>query len=180
MGFVGDCSASFASLGLGPVIDPVVALCEQASDGRTYTLHREALPWTAAEAACVAAGGHLASMHSAADVSQVMATGAGGNTWVGLNDLAEEAGCDGDGFDWIDGTENDFNNWAAGEPNDWMDGAAHCDGVAGIGSQGDADGGEDCVELTPTGTWNEGGCTRPQPFVCRSCKGRPASGGGGH
>ena len=169
LGFVGDCSASFASLGLGPAIDPVVALCEQASDGRTYTLHREALPWTDAEAACVAAGGHLASMHSAADVSQVMATGAGGNTWVGLNDLAEEAGCDGDAFDWIDGTSNDFNNWSAGEPNDWNDGAAHCDGgAAGIGSQGDADGGEDCVELSATGTWNEASCARPQPFVCES------------
>jgi hypothetical protein len=63
-----------------------------------------------AEAACIANGGHLASVHSDADVDAIAALQPNG-AWLGLSDLDSECGCDGDCFLWSDGTPNDYNNW---------------------------------------------------------------------
>ena len=76
--------------------------------------------------------------------------------WVGLSDYDHECGCNGDCFEWSDGTPNDYTNWADGEPNDWngsASGGANCD--AKIGSVGDDDGGEDCVHIRGDYKWNE-------------------------
>ena len=73
---------------------------------------------TDAEAACVANGGNLASMHSDADHLVVMRAcndvSDTGNCWIGLNDADEEGT-----FVWTDGSALDYENWNAGEPNAW-------------------------------------------------------------
>ena len=75
--------------------------------------------------------------------------------WVGLSDYDHECGCNGDCFEWSDGTPNDYTNWADGEPNDWKQDqySANCDD--NIGSVGDDDGGEDCVHIRGDYKWNE-------------------------
>ena len=81
----------------------------------------------------------------------MMTVGAGEGTWIGLNDRAIEAGCDGSAFVWIDCAPNDFDNRA--------DGKAHCGGgTAGIGSEGEKYGDEDCCELHADCKWNEAKC----------------------
>jgi hypothetical protein len=89
-----------------------------------------------AELACVSLGGHLASVHSDAQRDAIGAIGA--NSWIGLNDMHREAGCDATGFLWTDGSATDYTNWADGEPNDWHFGGAgvmaargNCNGVSG-------------------------------------------------
>ena len=103
-----------------------------------YTLESGTVPtmWDA-ETECVRKGGHLASVHSDADVEAIFALGnTYGAAWIGFHDMYVEAGCAGDGnlaehhdigFIWTDGTRTDYTNWAAGEPNDWADGSRNCD-----------------------------------------------------
>ena len=66
------------------------------------------LSWTDAEAACVANGGNLASMHSDADHLVVMRAcnevSDTGNCWIGLNDADEEGT-----FVWTDGSALDVS-----------------------------------------------------------------------
>ena len=63
--------------------------------------------------------------------------------WIGLHDRHLEAGCEETGFIWMDGTPTDFERWAQGEPNDWLEGEANCH------NPGEHEvAGEDCVELT--------------------------------
>ena len=78
---------------------------------------------TDAEAACVAAGGNLASIHSDADQEAARqacmsasgdADGFAADCWIGLSDSATEGT-----FVWTDGTPNDYQHWAPGEPNAW-------------------------------------------------------------
>ena len=88
--------------------------------------------------------------------------------WIGLHDWHEEASCDETGFIWWDGTPTDFESWAEGEPNDWVQrgwrgGAANCEG-RGDGS------GEDCVEVyVSEGRWNDISCEAQRAFVCGTC-----------
>ena len=54
-------------------------------------------------------------------------------------------------FYWIDGTENDYENWAKNEPND-------------------EDGTETCVEVIAEGTWNDYYCHWSHGYVCKMNK----------
>eukprot|EP01043_Picozoa_sp_COSAG02_P001934 COSAG02_NODE_43_length_45989_cov_93.430181_5_plen_228_part_00 len=93
-----------------------------------------------------------------------------------------ECGDDGSCFVWTDGTPNDYpDGWAAGEPNDWGDGAAHPQGVSGLGTEGDAEGGEDCAQARGSGAnWGDGSCAVQKPYICRSCAGGGTGGSGPH
>ncbi|KAL5011654.1 hypothetical protein ScPMuIL_010205 [Solemya velum] len=63
--------------------------------------------------------------------------------FIGMNDLKKEGK-----FEWLDGEEVDFTNWAKGEPNNY--GA-----------------GEDCTSIrTATSKWNDFVCGYKLPFVC--------------
>ena len=66
-----------------------------------------------AEAACVADGGHLASMHSDNDKAAIGSRGygAGSSAWIGLHDVFHESGRKGEGFVWTDGTTQDYEAW---------------------------------------------------------------------
>ncbi|CAI5766306.1 C-type lectin domain-containing protein [Podarcis lilfordi] len=54
--------------------------------------------------------------------------------WIGLQDIETE-----NKFTWVDGSTATYTKWSAGEPNNY----GH---------------GEDCVEMTPRGWWNDVSC----------------------
>ena len=137
---------------------------------------------TDAQAACVAAGGNLASIHS--DDDQAAARMAcqianaqtdDGDCWIGLND-AEAEGT----FVWMDGTPKDYEHWNAGEPNAWgpaADGDPEC--VTNDCSDANCasrcnqpDSAEDGVNLrhvddnSLAGSWNDQDPADIKPFVC--------------
>ena len=90
----------------------------------------------------------------------------------GYHDMGFEAGCTDDRhqgiggniaattFVWTDASPSDYENWAAGEPNDWQNGAAQCDGS----------GNEDCTETWRSGQdWNDANCDGSKPVICQTC-----------
>jgi hypothetical protein len=101
-----------------------------------------------AEADCVAQGGHLVSIHDQATQDEVQAGAfglAGGDWWIGADDLAQEGQ-----FEWTDGTPLDYTAWADGEPNNWgeVENCAHLWSWSG-------------------GPWNDLDCNSSIYYVCR-------------
>jgi hypothetical protein len=113
--------------------------CHQAGGGRgkppppppargscscDYTFHDGPANWNTAEDTCVAAGGHLASVHSQANADAfhtLVSDHGAGTAWLGFTDSVEEGT-----FIWADGSSNsDYANWASGEPNEWGGERAH-------------------------------------------------------
>lgn len=71
------------------------------------------MTWQAAEAAAVAAGGHLATVRSQTENSWIVTTfGAASSKWIGFNDVATEGA-----WVWSSGESPGYTNWCAGEPN---------------------------------------------------------------
>ena len=156
----------------------------RSSDPIDWSVHSDLLSWQNAENSCALQGGHLASLHSRAEqraVDHLLEA----PTWIGLNDIAQEAGCDGDSFVWSDGSDNDWSRWADGEPNEWTGDAASCDNPDdssracqgstrpscdyGGNVQANGVGGEDCVEDIPhgkTSQWGDAGCSVQKQYVC--------------
>jgi hypothetical protein len=102
--------------------------------------------WAEAEADCVTRGGHLISVHDQATQDFLTANAfviAGGDWWIGLNDLANEGL-----FVWSDDTAVDFTSWAGGEPNNAGD--------------------EDCVHfpIWAGGNWNDLPCGAQGRYIC--------------
>jgi hypothetical protein len=87
------------------------------ANGHTYHLLAGG-SWTAAEAAAVALGGHLATVDDQAEHDWILAQwhnwqGLDRDLWIGLTDQAVEGN-----FVWIDGTPVGYTNWDLNEPND--------------------------------------------------------------
>jgi hypothetical protein len=127
------------------------------SGDRCYKPVKTEATWQQAEDACVAWGGHLASVGSLAETYAVrdaaLWTCQGQNYLIGLNDIAEEGK-----FAWNDGSSASYTYWNAGEPNDFNNN-------------------EDIVEATLDGKWNDSAadykaacyvCERPyvKPTAC--------------
>lgn len=118
-----------------------------ADDGGTLLFCFQPLPFAEAGADCVAAGGHLVSIHDAATQDALSAAAfaiVAQDWWIGANDLDTEGV-----FAWTDGSPFDFARWADGEPNDW-------------------DHREDCAHLAAWagGRWNDLPCDQSLPYIC--------------
>jgi hypothetical protein len=88
-----------------PTTDPMT--------GRTYTVVENAISWTAAQAAAVAAGGQLAAINSAEEqafVAGLLASdgAATGSYWVGLQAPYTS---------WVSGEPVTYANWNPGQPD---------------------------------------------------------------
>ena len=81
-------------------------------DNYVYKPAEVLLTWEEHEAAAVAWGGHIVSIHSHAELDFILSlTGKEYKIYIGMKR-------DGEGnFKYIDGTPFDFTNWATGEPN---------------------------------------------------------------
>ena len=79
-----------------------------------FTYTDETLTQMAAEDACIARGGHLASAHSQHDADiwdQLIPPNT--EVWIGFHDRDMEAGCDGDKFRWTVSCHNIAAIWVA-------------------------------------------------------------------
>jgi hypothetical protein len=101
--------------------------------------------WASARASCLAAGGYLATVTSAAENSLVQS----------LNGRPYLGACDGDvegSWTWVTGESFGYTNWQGSEPNDM--------------------GGEDCLEMYASSTggpWNDIDCASDpwnEGYVC--------------
>jgi hypothetical protein len=87
---------------------------EDPGTGACYIYFDAPLSWDAAEAACVALGGHLAAPTSQAENVLVSAIVPGNeDVWIGATDEDSE-----DDFTWTTGEVFLFDHWRLGEPND--------------------------------------------------------------
>ena len=144
--------------------------CTDATfDGRVYSFCTAPLEWADAEDACVAKGGHLATVRGDAQYAWLKATSEGvwakddgGIWWIGYNDIAVEGE-----FVWSSGSASAYTDWAPDEPNNSYGG-----------------GPENCTTMKhhdkPDG-WNDLPCTgweiSSQGFICEAVPPEPCPGG---
>ncbi len=127
---------------------PVCAGGQIGPTGNCYTQTAEG-QWTAAEAACVAAGGHLVTVGSWVENAWLAAafsiTGFGNAAWIGLNDRTTEGT-----FVWSSGAPVTYTAWNTREPNN--------------NRPGD---GEDCAHvINADGAWNDNRCNDNYRGIC--------------
>lgn len=118
--------------------------------GRTYLLCLTEVEWDTAQGYCVAQGGYLATIEDETENAAVgdlmepyIADDGGPGGWIGGRRVGSS-----DEWEWAS-TENPvgYTNWSSGEPNN-------------------EDGVENCVEMKPSGDWNDHPCSSSQAFVC--------------
>jgi len=113
-----------------------------------YKLVRNEVKWEEAEAACVADGSHLVSLHNPREQNYinalVMQNPGWVSFWIGGNDIDQTRG-----WKWTDGSPFYFWNWNIGEPNN-------------LG------GSEFCIEMSADmyGRWNDINCDRVFSYIC--------------
>jgi hypothetical protein len=142
-------SSSAPDAGPPPV---VVVPCEGSEfGGSCYEFVAQLVAWDAAEAACVAWGGHLASVGSPGEDAFLggwpaelgLPPGNGAGIWLGGTDAEQD-----NIFQWSDGSPFLLNGWAQNQPDDG----------AGV----------DCVTKRNdfTTRWYDQRCTDLHPYVC--------------
>lgn len=108
-----------------------------------YTVSSYTASWRDAESTCLAMSGHLMSVTSPAEQNVITASLHAADAWIGLNDLEHDGT-----FQWTDGSETHYFNWADGQPNDLFD--------------------QDCVSVLEDGSgqWDDNHCTYTKLFIC--------------
>ena len=99
--------------------------------GSQYYCSINPATWPQAEASCVANGGHLASVNSAAENNFLANILTNQTAWIGLNDEASEGN-----FTWTNGDPVSYTNWYEDQPNNY-------------------NGSQDYVEMLSDGLWND-------------------------
>ena len=100
--------------------------------------------WAEADSICRSFGGALASVHSDAENGLISYLSNGVSCWIGYVDIRKSEK-DVENFQWVDKTQNDFNNWAV-----------DC-----------SKGGEGCSEPERREQWFDWRGDDPGPFVCK-------------
>jgi len=116
---------------------------------KCFTFNAGPQTWLAALTTCVAAGGSLAKIESAAEQTAAFALTGGVNTWIGLNDIGTEGT-----FTWADDAAlGGYTNWNAGEP----------DSTAANPQP------QHCVNMRAAdGFWNDVSCGSARAFICQT------------
>ncbi|XP_077578104.1 galactose-specific lectin nattectin-like [Stigmatopora nigra] len=113
-------------------------------DCHCYKYEDDERTFADAESVCNILGGNMVSIHNDLENAFVLelikAAGNNDEAWIGLSDAIE-----GSTFLWTDGSDNEYENFADGEPNE-------------TGS---------CVEIdTDDGSWDDILCSAELPYVC--------------
>ncbi|XP_028446788.1 galactose-specific lectin nattectin isoform X2 [Perca flavescens] len=114
---------------------------------RCFSFYFQRKTWVDAEKVCKAAGGNLASVHSAEEydflktyIHQV--TGENKVTWIGGFDSVQESE-----WMWSDGSTFDYTSWDPNQP----------DNEGGV---------EHCLEMNYHDNWNDYPCDKTRHFLC--------------
>ncbi|CAH1240058.1 VCAN [Branchiostoma lanceolatum] len=133
--FLSGCAGGPLDIGLPqnqPLSDRAVTSCPLywiPWEGACYRFFDHALTWRQAERMCALFASHIVSIHGPEENNFVYGlTAHYVRTWIGFNDI----NADGE-FTWTDGTDENYVNWAPGQPDE-------------------AYSGEDCGEF-----WDKGG-----------------------
>jgi hypothetical protein len=97
--------------------------------------------WAAGQEACRKNGLEMATVHSLAEIAEVLAATGGASAWLGASDQDIEGA-----WTWADASPFLFSHWNSGEPN---------------GGQG-----ESCMQVNRDGSWNDLRCTNALPVLC--------------
>lgn len=168
----GDGGAS----GGAPLIDvPHITDCamvEGASvgdNGHCYRVDESELTFSAASAACQAAGGHLITIGDEAE-NELAAELHDGEHWLGANDgLADTAPGVGT-YTWVVAEEFSYSDWEDGQPNAYETDCPDQDD--------EADCFEHCAFQTDEGDWNDRSCWHAIASICEwDVEGPPPAGG---
>merc|ERR1719295_2266972 len=116
-------------------------------DPDLFVLGDTSRSWEAAEDWCHEQGYELASIHNDGENSAAAQLGSGYSMWIGGRLV----------WQWLDGTEWSYENWAEGEPNNPKQ--------------------EWCLSSYNSGTWNDLHCDHEQVPLCRT---RPMGISGAH
>lgn len=110
-------------------------------DGHKYYCSREKMTWPDAQAFCVANGGTLAIINSAAENQFLARILDASSAYIGLSDADEEGN-----FKWVDGSTPSYTKWYPRQPNDYK-------------------GSQDYVEMLRSGYWNDQYNNKPLEFI---------------
>ncbi|XP_062992565.1 asialoglycoprotein receptor 1-like [Elgaria multicarinata webbii] len=112
-----------------------------------YWMSRSTMSWGSAKSDCQRKKAHLVALNSPEEARFVNQRRRPGHTWIGLTDVSGT-------WKWEDGTLYTLKqtDWSEGQPDHWY---GH-----------DLGGGEDCVEIYPSGYWNDNHCSRSFGWVC--------------
>lgn len=99
--------------------------------GHHYYCSTSPATWQNAQANCVANGGNLAVVTSAAENNFIASKLTTQSAYIGLSDHLQEGT-----FKWVDGSPLSYTNWYPGQPNNY-----------GVG--------QDYVEMLSSGLWND-------------------------
>jgi hypothetical protein len=131
---VGGATADTGSYRLRLEITPNQTGLVYPGNGHLYQIGPTAVDIPAARTYAQSLGGYLAAVNDSAENAWIASQLAGGNpVWIGLSDEITEGT-----FLWDSGEPYGYSSWSPGEPNDHPS----CNG-------------EDYVELTPGGGWND-------------------------
>ena len=84
-------------------------------NGNEYQLTSTTSTWEQAQVEAESLGGHLVVINDAAEQTWLTQTfGNSERLWIGLTDRSQEGN-----FQWVNGENTNYSNWASGEPNDY-------------------------------------------------------------
>lgn len=121
--------------------------------GYCYLGNSTAMTWTAGESFCVGAGGHLASLVTTEESTEIahqvlLKFGVSDYVWIGMNDRLNEHT-----YQWTDGLPVVLTSWNRFQPDDF-------------------NGMQNCVYMiVTTGRWHDYYCDAKLPVVCKTQKG---------
>ena len=114
-------------------------------NGSCFKAFTERVNWFKAQQNCLSLNSNLTSIHSAEenDFVRNKVASSSGKVLIGLNNLKKKGV-----YEWVDGSDVSFTNWARNEPNRFR-------------------GAENCTEVRVDGEWNDVNCSNYyRNYVC--------------
>ncbi len=139
-----------------PTIELPCAGVRTVDGAHCFTHQPGQAAWAAAESACVAAGAHLASIHTNEEATIVSDLAAGSLTWIGLTDSAVDGQFTWTSGEWAQPLAN-YLPFDQGQPDNDTSVLAEGEDCVALPVDSDADGRE---------VWADDECTNAHAYVC--------------
>jgi hypothetical protein len=158
-----------------PVEVPVITDCAMVEgavvgdNGHCYRVDESELTFSAASAACQAAGGHLVTIADEAE-NELAAALHDGEHWLGASDGLVDTAPGVGTYSWVVEEAFSYSDWEEGQPNAYETDCPDQDD--------EADCFEHCAFQTDEGDWNDRSCWHAIASICEwDVEGPPPAGG---